>query len=62
MYKTVNHHPISILNDIGFNISINTDNRLMSNTSYQKECGILKSLGIRTDVNDNLTGNSFLKT
>ena len=62
MYKTVNHHPISILNDIGFNISINTDNRLMSNTSYQKECGILKSLGIRTDINDNLTGNSFLKT
>ena len=62
MYKSIDEHPITILNDIGFNISINTDNRLMSNTSYKKECVILKSLGIRTDLNDTLASNSFLKT
>lgn len=46
MYKNVNDHPIKNLLNLGFNISLNTDNRLMSNTTIKKEIKIAESLGI----------------
>lgn len=46
MYKNVNDHPIKNLLNLGFNISVNTDNRLMSNTTIKKEIKIAESLGI----------------
>ena len=46
MYKSFDEHPIKDLIDIGFNISLNTDNRLMSNTTVSKEIQIAESLGI----------------
>ena len=46
MYKSFNEHPIKDLIDMGFNISLNTDNRLMSNTTVSKEIQIAESLGI----------------
>lgn len=46
MYKNPQDHPISRLNNLGFNISLNTDNRLMSNTSIENEIKIAKIAGI----------------
>ena len=46
MYKKPQDHPISRLNNLGFNISLNTDNRLMSNTSIENEIKIAKMAGI----------------
>ena len=46
MYKSYDDHPIKHLVDLGFNISINTDNRLMSNTDIIKEINICKEIGI----------------
>ncbi len=46
MYKSPQDHPISKLNNLGFNISLNTDNRLMSNTSIENELKIAKLAGI----------------
>ena len=46
MYKNYDSHPIVDLIDLGFNVYLNTDNRLMSNTSISKEIEIAKSLGI----------------
>ena len=46
MYKSPQDHPISRLNNLGFNISLNTDNRLMSNTSIKNELKIAKLAGI----------------
>lgn len=49
MYKGYDNHPIKDLMDLEFNISINTDNRLMSNTSIDKEIGIAKKLGLNVE-------------
>lgn len=57
MYKTVQEHPIKNLIDIGFNVSLNTDNRLMSNTTVTKEVEIAKSLGI-VNVDQLLTNSA----
>ena len=38
---TMADHPIDIMYDLGFNITVNTDNRLMSSTSLTKELQIL---------------------
>ena len=46
MYKNYESHPIVDLIDLGFNVYLNTDNRLMSNTSISKELEIAKNLGI----------------
>ena len=46
MYKSPQEHPISRLHDLGFNISLNTDNRLMSNTSINNELKIAGIAGI----------------
>ena len=46
MYNDVIEHPIAKLYDLGFNISLNTDNRLMSNTSVKKEIEMAKMAGI----------------
>ncbi len=62
MYKNFHEHPISLLNKLGFNISINTDNRLMSNTSYKKEQKILYDLNINPDINKDLASYSFIET
>ena len=46
MYKSFEEHPVSKLINLGFNVSLNTDNRLMSNTTVQKEIDIAENLGI----------------
>ena len=51
MYKSYESHPIKDLVDLGFNISLNTDNRLMSNTDIVKEMNICKDIGIKNPEN-----------
>ena len=51
MYESYDDHPIKHLVDLGFNISINTDNRLMSNTDIIKEINICKDIGITNPEN-----------
>ena len=62
MYKTIEDHPIKKLINLGFNISLNTDNRLMSNTSVKKEITIAKKLGINNveELLKNSASYSFL--
>jgi adenosine deaminase len=62
MYRSVDDHPIKNLIDFGFNISLNTDNRLMSNTTVSKEIQIAESLGIANveQLLINSTSYSFL--
>ena len=38
---TIAEHPIGLLADLGFRVTINTDNRLMSRTSMTAEMGAL---------------------
>ena len=47
MYKSLEEHPIKQLIDLGFNISLNTDNRLMSNTSVNYELENCRLIGIK---------------
>ncbi len=47
MYKNYEEHPIKILVDLGFNVYLNTDNRLMSNTSIMQELKIAKMLNVK---------------
>ena len=51
MYKSYDSHPIKDLVALGFNISLNTDNRLMSNTDIVKEINICKDIGIKNPEN-----------
>ena len=51
MYDEYSKHPIADLINLEFNVSINTDNRLMSNTSMDKEIDIAKNLGINNVEN-----------
>ena len=51
MYKSYESHPIKDLVEMGFNISLNTDNRLMSNTDIVKEMNICKDIGIKNPEN-----------
>ena len=51
MYENFDSHPIVDLIALGFNVYLNTDNRLMSNTSISKELAIAKSLGIENVEN-----------
>ena len=46
MYEDYDSHPIVDLVNYGFNVYLNTDNRLMSNTSVSNELEIAKGLGI----------------
>ena len=46
MYANVEAHPINELVDFGFQVSLNTDNRLMSNTSIKKELSEAKRSGV----------------
>ena len=46
MYKDAENHPISTLVKLGFQVSLNTDNRLMSNTSINKEIKVAKQSGV----------------
>ena len=46
MYENYEKHPIRDLISYGFNISINTDNRLMSNTNILNEINICENIGI----------------
>jgi adenosine deaminase len=41
MGDTMEDHPIDIMYDLGFKVTVNTDNRLMSGTSLTKELEIL---------------------
>lgn len=36
--STYKEHPIGVMKELGFNIGINTDNRLMSSTTITREC------------------------
>ena len=47
IYESLDKHPIVDLINLGFNISLNTDNRLMSNTNIMKEINICNNLGIQ---------------
>ncbi|MGA9748016.1 MAG: adenosine deaminase [Nocardioides sp.] len=38
---SIAEHPIGVLKDLGFRVTINTDNRLMSGTSMSREMGLL---------------------
>ena len=62
MYKSPQDHPISRLQNLEFNISLNTDNRLMSNTSINNELKIAKEAGIKnpTSLLKYSAGDSFL--
>ena len=46
MYEDAENHPISTLVKLGFQVSLNTDNRLMSNTSINKEIKVAKQSGV----------------
>ncbi len=37
---SINAHPVGLLHSLGFRVTINTDNRLMSNTSLSKEMAL----------------------
>ena len=64
MYKNLEEHPIKQLIELGFNITLNTDNRLMSNTSVNYELENCKLIGIKDP--DSLlklsASDSFLKS
>ena len=47
MYERYDKHPVVELIKYGFNVSINTDNRLMSNTDINNEIQICKNIGIK---------------
>jgi adenosine deaminase len=38
---TVSDHPFAVLYDLGFKVTVNTDNRLMSGTTLTKELELL---------------------
>ena len=46
MYSNFKDHPIKDLIDLNFPVTINTDNRLMSNTNILKEITIAENLNI----------------
>ena len=62
MYEEYSKHPIKNLIDLEFNVSLNTDNRLMSNTSMKKEIDIAINLGINNidRILENSASYSFL--
>ena len=62
MYTSPKEHPISRLHNLGFNISLNTDNRLMSNTSINNELKIAEIAGIEnpSSLLKYSAGDSFL--
>jgi adenosine deaminase len=39
--STMEEHPIDLLDQLGFAVTVNTDNRLMSGTSLTRELGLL---------------------
>jgi adenosine deaminase len=46
MYECAEKHPINNLIELGFQVSLNTDNRLMSNTSIKKELDVARIAGV----------------
>ena len=46
MYPSAEEHPIGKLIDFGFEVSLNTDNRLMSNTTITKEKHAAEKSGV----------------
>ena len=46
MYSDYKEHPIKNLLELNFPVTINTDNRLMSNTNILKEITIAENLNI----------------
>ncbi len=47
MYETAEKHPINELIELGFQVSLNTDNRLMSNTTIKEEIDVAKIAGVK---------------
>ena len=64
MYSNLEEHPIKQLIELDFNISLNTDNRLMSNTSVFSELENCKKIGIKNPESllKFSTSDSFLKS
>lgn len=64
MYSNLEEHPIKQLIELDFNISLNTDNRLMSNTSVFNELENCKKIGIKNPESllKFSTSDSFLKS
>ncbi len=62
MYESIEDHPIDKLIEFGFNVSLNTDNRLMSNTSISKEIQVAEKSGVNNveDLLVNSARYSFL--
>jgi hypothetical protein len=42
--KKTRQHPIGLLRRLGFRVTVNTDNRLMSGTSMSREMELLNTL------------------
>ncbi|MGN5734416.1 adenosine deaminase [Arthrobacter psychrochitiniphilus] len=56
---TIAEHPIDLLHQLGFNVTVNTDNRLMSGVSLTGEFGLLvETLGYGLDTVLELTLNA----
>ncbi|MHA7306244.1 adenosine deaminase [Arthrobacter sp. TMN-49] len=60
---TIAEHPIDLLHQLGFNITVNTDNRLMGGTSLTAEFGLLvETFGYGLDTVLELTLNAVHAT
>ncbi|HEY9354576.1 MAG TPA: adenosine deaminase [Nocardioides sp.] len=58
--KSIAEHPIGLLYDLGFRVTINTDNRLMSRTSMSAEmAGIVEAFGWGLPELQRLTTNAM---
>ena len=58
-------HPIGVMKELGYNVTINTDNRLMSNTSMIREMteiarGFSWSLQDLQEVTENAINSAFI--
>ncbi|MEO8220743.1 MAG: adenosine deaminase [Specibacter sp.] len=60
---TIAEHPIDLLHQLGFNVTVNTDNRLMSGTTLTNEFGLLvEAFGYGLDTVLELTLNAVHAT
>ncbi len=59
----VSEHPIGLLHRAGFNVTLNTDNRLMSATSMQEEARlVIEEIGLSPPDVDQMTKNAIEAT
>ena len=46
---SIAEHPIGLLTQLRFRVTVNTDNRLMSGTSMSRRCGLVDAFGYTLD-------------